>query len=171
MFRVTLANAFAKRTLRPLHEKHQATPVNVLLDSTETDVYSGMAVSLDPVSGRAIKFLSGTNAAVWGLFALDKNSKINDTDGQPTDLPDGTVDTGTPFAIWQGGPDAYFRVTDPEGNVLDGVGWTVGDPVYAIDGGKLADGAGDSTNPLGTVVEVLADGEDVIIQLNAPNYA
>src|SRR3954471_3699101 len=102
MFRVSLANAFAKRTLRPLLEKHQATPVAGTLGATAVTArttYSGMVAGLDTDG----TFKLGTNGVVaYGLFALDHNATIDDLDGQPSDL--------APFAIWQGGPDAYFRI-------------------------------------------------------------
>jgi len=165
MFRVSLNNAFAKRSLRPLHEKHQATPVNVLLalaDPTDK-IYSGMVAALT-VDGTVDVYASGT---AWGLFALDKNDVIDDTNGQPTDL--GSETNGTPFAVWQGGPDAYFRVTDPKVGdadcVISGTGFAVGAPVYAAAGG-LIDATG--TVVIGNVVEVIEDGVDLVIQLSAP---
>jgi len=171
MFRVSLANAFAKRSLRPLHEKHQATPVNVLLDASNAVVvanalYSGMPAELTS-DGQVIPYTTKTNPC-WGLFALDKNDSINDTDGQPTDL--GTDSGGTPFAVWQGGPDAYFRVTDPGNNaVLANVAWVVGDDVYADSSAHNLDRTDtDSGNPvIGHVVEVIGTG-DIVIQLSAP---
>jgi len=165
MFRVSLANAFAKRSLRPLHEKHQATPVQVLLNEADP-VYSGMGAEL--TSDGTVKIFSG--GICYGLFALDKNTVIDDTNGQPTDL--GSATNGTPFAVWQGGPDAYFRVTDPGAHeVIDsGASFTVGGTVKVLDAdGKLDDSGGTGT-VIGQVVEVIA-AHDIVIRLEAPNVS
>lgn len=165
MFRVSLANAFAKRSLRPLHEKHQATPVQVLLDATVTEVYSGQVAELN--ADGTVKKFDGTGTP-WGLFALDKNATIDDTNGQPTDL--GSATNGTPFAIWQGGPDAYFRVTDPGGNevIAANAAFDEGAAVFAIADGKLDD-SGTNANIVGTVVEVIDAASDIVIQVLVPN--
>src|SRR3990172_12599698 len=109
MFRVYLANAFAKRTCTPLYEKHQATPFAGTLDAVEVaalDIYSGMGASLD--SGGEFVICDGASMVPFGLFALDCNPTINDLDGQPA----GTA----PFAVWTGGPDALFKGTTLSSN-------------------------------------------------------
>src|SRR4030067_79638 len=113
MFRVSLANAFAHRTCRPLLEKHQATPVAGTLAAAEItgrDIYSGMVAARNS-SGEFV-ICDGASMVPVGLFALDCNPTINDLDGQPSDL--------APFAVWQGGPDAYFRVDTFSGDATLG---------------------------------------------------
>lgn len=157
MFRVSLANAFAHRTLRPLLEKHQATPVAGTLGSAYgvggTEIYSGMVAALDTDG----TFKLGANGTIaYGLFALDANSTINDLDGQPADLK--------PFAIWQGGPDAYFRIDSPAFNTGGSI--TVGAFLYPDAAGKLAvTGQNSATNaesPAAQVVEVVSSTRLVI---------
>lgn len=164
MFRVSLANAFAKRTLRPLHEKHQATPVAVTLSSTLADnstaigdIYSGMVANIKTSGTEAGVVTRGVNGAVaYGLFALDSNPVINDLEGQPTDL--------RPFAIWQGGPDAYFRIDSPAFNTGGTI--TPGVFLYPDAAGKLAvSGQNSATNaesPAAQVVEVISSTRLVI---------
>lgn len=162
MFRVSLANAFAKRTLRPLLEKHQATPFAGTLDSTaaNTDIYSGMVASL----GSDGEFEISTHATQpFGLFALDSNAVIDDLDGQPNDFgPAGAA--GYPFAVWQGGPDAYFRIDSPAFNTGGSI--TVGSYLYCDASGKLAvSGQNSATNanwPIAQVVEVTSSTRLVI---------
>lgn len=156
MFRVSLANAFAKRTLRPLLEKHQATPVSVSLDSSATDpIYSGMVASL--TSDGTVVISDGSNA--FGLFALDANDIINDLDGQPSDL--------RPFAVWQGGPDAYFRVDAPAFDTSASGTYEPGAALRVADdgSGKLTvDGTG---TVVGQVIEVVS-GTRLVIRVSLP---
>lgn len=157
MFRVSLANAFAKRTLRPLLEKHQATPVAGTLGATAItakDIYSGMVATLDSSTG-SFEVCSAT-AVPWGLFALDHNNTIDDLEGQPSDL--------APFAVWQGGPDAYFRIDTP---AFDGAqSYSVGTPLFSNANGEVT--SVDGTGPvLGTVAEVVS-ATRLVIQLMLP---
>ena len=104
MYRVSLANVSVHRTLTPLYEKHQATPIAVFLDPAETDdIYSGMV--MQRTAATTVGLYDGTSAAAipFGLSALDKNAKINDLDG--LDIK--------PWSVWQGGPDAYFTIKAP----------------------------------------------------------
>lgn len=163
MFRVSLANAFAKRTLRPLFEKHQATPVaGTLASSVTADVYSGMVAALNS-SGEFV-IANNTTTNPWGLFALDKNAAINDLDGQPSDL--------RPFAVWQGGPDMYFRIDAPAMNTTGTV--VVGASLYVDSNGKLAvsdaTGATVGTTRVGDIVEVVSSTRWVI-RLTLPRGA
>jgi hypothetical protein len=153
MFRVSLANAFAHRTLRPLMEKHQATPFPGTLVSTESkDIYSGMVATFDTNGLFKVADNTTTGAALVGLFALDKNPTINDLDGQPTDFSGpGTSGAGTPFAVWQGGPDAYFRIDDPAFNKTGTL--AVGTKLFVDSNGKLA--ASDATGTIGTAVAAI----------------
>jgi hypothetical protein len=162
MFRVSLANAFAKRTLRPLMEKHQATPVPGTLTTGlgvgGTEIFSGQVAMIN-ASG---EFDISDGSAAWGLFALDSNSTIDDLNGQPSDL--------RPFAVWQGGPDAYFRVDDPGSNVVIGAGvfgLSAGDPVYAGSSGEISD---TGTVRIGTLVEVVTASSRIVIQVELPAY-
>ena len=156
MIRVSLANAFAHRTLRPLHEKHQATPVAVTLDSAETgDIYSGMVATL--TSTGTVEICNGTTQVPYGLFALDRNDTINDLDGQPSDL--------APFAVWQGGPDAYFRVDAPAFDTTQT--YTVGDKLYADAAGLISDQLNTDAVAIGRVVEVVSSTR-LIIQVQLP---
>jgi len=168
MIRVSLTNAFSKRTLKPLLEKHQATPLGINLLSTVTDdIYSGYAAALTTEAGGTTGVVRPFSDAdgdteVFGLFALDKNAVINDLDGQPADLK--------PFAVWQGGPDAYFRIDTP---------------AWAVDGGTVAVGAyltassavkgllvpSDGANTVGpNVAEIteVVSSDRLVVRLSAP---
>lgn len=154
MFRVSLANAFAKRTLRPLLEKHQATPISVSLDSSvDEEIFSGMVASL--TSDGTVVISDGSDA--FGLFALDANDKINDLDGQPADL--------RPFAVWQGGPDAYFRVDAPAFDDTATAPYEPGATLYAGGDGKLTSDSGSTV--VGQVIEVVS-GTRLVIRVSLP---
>jgi len=161
MFRVSLANAFAKRTLRPLHEKHQATPVQTTLDTSATgDIYSGMVAELTATGTVIVADASSTAANIFGLFALDKNAIINDLDGQPADL--------LPFAVWQGGPDAYFKIEAP---ALDNTqSYAVGDELVVDTDGKVtkAGKGGAGTVKIGVVTGELTDNSVLEIRVAVP---
>src|SRR5438477_10577033 len=102
MFRVKLSSVFAHRTARPLHEQHQATPLGTFLDPNESGViYSGMVATKSGPD--LVRICDGNADDPFGLFALDKNTVIDDTEGQDQLL----------FAVWQGGPDAYFKIDAP----------------------------------------------------------
>lgn len=162
MFRVSLANAFAKRTLRPLHEKHQATPVQVNLDAGvgATDIYSGMVAELTSSGTVTIADASSTAANIFGLFALDKNSVINDLDGQPADL--------LPFAVWQGGPDAYFKIEVPA--LDDAQTYVVGDELVVASDGKVTKSGvgGAGTVKIGVVTREITDNDVLEIRVLLP---
>jgi len=138
MYRVSLDNVGARRTCRPLYEKHQATPVATFLDAAEAGViYSGMV--LMRTGADTVGLYDGTSATKlpFGLSALDKNTVINDLDGLNI----------KPWAVWIGGPDAMFTIDAPAFD--DGATWAVPTDgtrqnVYATSLGKLttvADGA------------------------------
>ena len=171
MFRVSLANAFAKRTCTPLYEKHQATPFAGTLDATEVaglDVYSGMVASLD--SGGEFVICDGASMVPFGLFALDCNPTINDLDGQPA----GTA----PFAVWTGGPDALFKVTtlasDSGLGAFEDTGtFAVGTILYAGSGGDLGqitDAPNTDAVPIGRVVQVVS-ATTLVVQITLPATA
>lgn len=172
MFRVSLANAFAKRTLRPLLEKHQATPVAVTLDADVTDsIYSGMVAKLN--TDGTVGIADEDTPSPFGLFALDKNDVIDDTAGQPDDLATGLngAVTGRPFAVWQGGPDAYFRV---DGSTEAGKGafdatqsYTVGDDLYAAADGRITNDSSGDGPKIGTVIETVS-GTRLVIRVTLP---
>ena len=172
MIRVSLTNAFAKRTLRPLLEKHQATPLGINLLSTESgDIYSGMVAALTKEAGGTagvVEIADNTSSTdeIFGLFALDKNAVINDLDGQAADMK--------PFAVWQGGPDAYFRIDDPAFET-DSQTYDVGTPLFVSNNGKLCAATGGAitagTNQVGIVTEVPAGGTRLIIRITSPNNA
>jgi len=165
MFRVSLANAFAHRTLRPLLEKHQATPVagtvSFVTDQATTPIYSGMVAKLHTDGTFRI---AANGDIAYGLFALDANPTINDLDGQPADL--------APFAIWQGGPDAYFRIDSPAFNTGGSI--AVGAFLYPDAAGKLAiSGQNSATNaesPAAQIVEVVS-ATRLVIRVLLPTAA
>ena len=167
MFRVSLANVFAHRTLRPLHEKHQATPKQVTLDSSlaqaGTEIFSGFAAELS--ADNTVIIADNSTTIVAGLFALDRNNTINDLDNQPTDL--------APFAIWQGGPDAYFQLDAPAFD--DNESYAAGDTLVVADTGMLtlsaASGGGYATKGTVVVAEVyeVPSASRLVIRLDAPN--
>ena len=170
IFRVSLANAFAKRTCTPLYEKHQATPFAGTLASahvTGLDIYSGMVASLNS-SGEFVA-CDGASMVPFGLFALDCNATINDLDGQPS----GTA----PFAVWTGGPDALFKVSTLSSNSDKGAfedSWTVvvGTKLYAATSGgnavgQLTDAANTDAAPVGTVIQVVS-ATTAIVQILLP---
>ena len=172
MFRVSLANAFAKRTCTPLYEKHQATPFAGTLDAVHVaalDIYSGMVAALD--SGG--EFVAcGENMVPFGLFALDCNPTINDLDGQPA----GTA----PFAVWTGGPDALFKVTTLSSN--DQLGAFESDGTFAVGtklygaatganaAGQITDAKNTDSVEIGRVVQVVS-ATTLIVQITLPASA
>ncbi len=104
MYRVSLANVAARRTCRPLYERHQATPYATFLDEAETgEIYSGMIVYRTGEDTVALLDGASATAKPFGLSALDKNDVINDLDGLNIN----------PFAVWIGGPDAVFTIDAP----------------------------------------------------------
>lgn len=173
MFRVSLANAFAKRTCKPLLEKHQATPVAGSLASANVssrDVYSGMVAARN--SDGDFVPCDGATMVPVGLFALDCNATINDLDGQPSDI--------APFAVWQGGPDAYFQVdtlsSDANLGAFEDSGtFAVGTILYAATTGgnavgQITDAANTDAMPIGRVVEVVS-ATRLIVQILLPGVA
>lgn len=171
MFRVSLANAFAKRTCTPLYEKHQATPFAGTLNATEVTtaaVYTGMVASLNS-SGEFV-ICDGASAVPFGLFALDCNATINDLDGQPS----GTA----PFAVWTGGPDALFKVSTLSSDATKGAfedtgTYAVGTKLYAgtsSDKGQITDENNTDAVPIGRVVEVVS-ATVLVVQMTLPATA
>ena len=170
MFRVSLANAFAKRTCTPLYEKHQATPFAGTLAAahvTSLDIYSGMVAALN--SAGEFVACDGATMEPFGLFALDCNATINDLDGQPS----GTA----PFAVWTGGPDALFKVqtlaSDANLGAFEDAGtFAVGTKVYAATTGgnavgQITDAANTDALPIGRVVQVVS-ATTLIVQVQLP---
>ena len=171
MFRVSLANAFAKRTCTPLYEKHQATPFAGTLASghvTALDVYSGMVANLGTAG--TFNTCDGATEVPFGLFALDCNAAINDLDGQPSGL--------APFAVWTGGPDALFKVrtlsSDATLGAFENTGtFAVGTIIYAGTGadlGQITDAANTDAVPVGRVVEVVS-ATTLVVQITLPAAA
>lgn len=175
MFRVTLANAFAKRTCTPLYEKHQATPfAGTLLAARVTglDVYSGMVAAYASTTDGSFTICDGDANGITsqpvGIFALDCNATINDLDGQPS----GTA----PFAVWIGGPDALFKVTtlssdSTKGAFEDTGTFVVGTRLFAGTGadiGQLTDADPGNNALVGHVVEVTS-ATTMIVQVSLPS--
>ena len=170
MFRVSLANAFAKRTCTPLYEKHQATPFAGTLAAatvTANAVYSGMVAAQD--STGAFVVADGTSDTLlgvpFGLFALDCNPTINDLDGQSA----GT----SPFAVWIGGPDALFKVTTLTSDATKGAfentdTYIVGAPIFCSEAGQITsvDDGGDGL-AIGRVIEVVS-ATTLVVQIQLP---
>lgn len=172
MFRVSLANAFAKRTCTPLYEKHQATPWAGVLDATpltNLSVYSGMVARLG--TDGEFELCDGDSMNPFGLFALDANATINDLEGQPS----GTA----PFAVWTGGPDALFKLStlasDATKGAFENTGtFAVGTTLYAGGTalGRIAQvtddtGSGGDAVPIGRVIEVVS-ATTLVVQILLP---
>lgn len=154
MIRTTLDNVTVKRTCKPLHEQHQATPYAIHLDDAAPQtIYSGMVMAR--TGEDTVDLYDGTSATVrpFGLAALDYNTDINDMDG----LSD------VPFAVWLGGPDAFFQINAPAFDT--GATWAVPTDgtrqlVYANADGELttvADG-----EPVAELIEVVSASRIVI---------
>jgi hypothetical protein len=156
MYRVSLDNVSAQRTCSPLHEKHQATPYATFLDADETaDIYSGMVMAR---SGEdVVSLAAGGTTIPFGLAALDRNAVINDMEGQ----------TSVPFAVWIGGPDAFFEIMAP---AFDS-GQTYAVPtdgtqqlLYSNTDGELSSVA--SGAPVAELIEVVSSSK-IIVRLIA----
>lgn len=170
MIRVSLANAFAKRTCTPLYEKHQATPHAGTLNATAVTnggIYSGMIAALN--SAGEFVVCDGTSDTLlgvpFGLFALDCNTVLNDLDGQPS----GT----SPFAVWTGGPDALFKVSTSAADATKGAfentdTYIVGAPLFASEAGQITsvDDGGDGLS-IGRVIEVVS-ATTLVVQIQLP---
>ena len=172
MIRVSLQNAFSKRTLRPLLEKHQATPIGINLLSTlntaATPIYSGMVAAGTIEAGGSAQVATicdagaDENSRPIGLFALDCNPTINDLDGQASDMK--------PFAVWQGRPDAYFRIDSPAINTTGVSTANIGDTLYSDSTGHLciAAQASNANWPVGQLIEIVSSTRWVV-RLLAPS--
>lgn len=159
MYRVSLDNVGAHRTLTPLHEKHQATPYATFLDADETgEIFSGMVMTRTGADTVALVSDAG-NQKVFGLAALDRNDTIDDLQGLGIQ----------PFTVWQGGPDAYFTVDAPAFD--DGEAYVVPTDgtralLYANDNGQISSAVdGDA---IAELIEVVSDSR-IIIRLLAPS--
>jgi len=159
MYRVSLDNVGARRTCRPLYERHQATPYATFLDPTETDdIYSGMVLMRTGADTVALYDGTSATAKPFGLSALDKNAVINDLDGLNI----------KPWAVWIGGSDAFFTIDAPAFD--DTASWAVPtdgtrELVYATSAGKLTtvvDG-----DPIAELIEVVSDSR-IIVRLLPP---
>jgi len=166
VYRVSLANVAARRTCRPLYERHQATPYATFLDEAETDdIYSGMVVYRTGADTVALLDGASATAKPFGLSALDKNSVINDLDGLNIN----------PWAVWIGGSDAVFTIDAPAFD--DSVSWVV-----PTDGSrqKVYAGTGAATGKLTTtsttagavaeLIDVVSDSR-IIVRLLPPAVA
>lgn len=171
MFRVSLANAFAKRSCTPLYEKHQATPFAGTLAAAEVTtprIYSGMVAALNSTGEFVV--CDGATMVPFGLFALDANAVINDLEGQPA----GTA----PFAVWNGGPDAVFKVRTSAADATKGAfedtgTYAVGTKLYAgttSDIGQLTDENNTDAVPVGRVLEVVS-ATTLVVQITLPASA
>lgn len=164
MYRTTLANAALKRTCTPLHEKHQATPFATFIDpaETSTSIYSGMVAA--KTGPDVVSVCDGATVAPFGLFALDRNAGINDLDGMDMEI----------FAVWIGGPDAYFTIDAPAFD--DTQTYAVGTagvrvPLYAGTGGakgKLTSASpGGNARAVAELVQVV-NASRIIVRLDSP---
>jgi hypothetical protein len=162
MFRVSLENATAKRTCKPLYEQHQATPVATFLDADEAgDIYSGMVMTKTGPDEYSV--CDGATQQPFGLAALDKNDVIDDITGIGLNV----------FAVWQGGPDAYFIVDAPAFD--DAQTYTVPTdgtrvPLYAGTGGakgKLTPADPGAGLAVAELIEVVSAGR-IIVRLFSP---
>lgn len=166
MFRVSLANVAARRTCRPLYEKHQATPYATFLDEAETgNVYSGMVVYRTGADTVALLDGASATAKPFGLSALDKNTVIDDLNGLNIN----------PWAVWIGGSDAVFTIDAPAFDTA--VSYTV-----PTDGSRVKLYAGTSTatgklttsaTTAGAVAELLqvVSSTRIIVRLLPPAVA
>jgi hypothetical protein len=162
MFRTSLANATAQRTCKPLYEQHQATPVATFLAAADVgNVYSGMVATKSGAD--EVRICDGAADDAFGLFALDSNSVINDLDGQDQRI----------FAVWQGGPDAYFVIDAPAFDTSQSYTLVDGEsvPLYAGTGaakGKLTSAnPGGNAQPVAQLIEKVSDTR-IIVRLFAP---
>lgn len=117
MLRVSLANAYIKRTIRPTYAFTQATPKSVFLDpawNKSVDIYPGMA--LMKTSGENVTLLGGstTNNVPIGLssFYCAPVFGIDEITEQGVNAA----------AYWHMGPDAEFQVLAPAFDTA--VSWT-----------------------------------------------
>lgn len=105
MLRTRLAQAYIKRTIRPLYGWTQATPKSVFLDPAwdrSVDIYPGFGfVKLD---GDLVTLPDADADIPYGLGALYVGG----------DGIDEVLDSGiNAFAVWVLGPDAEFEVLAP----------------------------------------------------------
>lgn len=162
MFRTTLANVTAQRTCKPLYEQHQATPVATFLKSTEVgSVYSGMVATKSGPD--EVRICDGNADDAFGLFALDSNPVIDDLQGLDV----------YPFAVWQGGPDAYFVIDAPAFDTTQSYTLVDGEavPLYAGTGsakGKLTSASpGGNAQPIAELIQVVSSTR-IVVRLFAP---
>lgn len=117
MLRVSLANAYIKRTIRPTYAFTQATPKSVFLDpawNKVVDIFPGMA--LMKTSGENVTLLGGstTNNVPIGLSAFYCAPVFG--------IDEITEQGVNAAAYWHMGPDAEFQVLAPAFDA--GVAWT-----------------------------------------------
>lgn len=112
MLRTTLANSWAKRTLKPLYAFSQSTPKAVFLDpawiaAPAVPIYAGMAMA--KTIGDSVTLVGdGTTGPLvpYGLAAF--------MEGVPGIESEITNQGGpNPAAVWVLGPDAEFEVSAP----------------------------------------------------------
>lgn len=156
-----LANVDARRTAKPLYEKHQATPHHTYLDPDETgQIYSGMVMA--KTGADEVSLADGATQDAFGLSALDKN-----------DVMDDSGDGSNAWAVWQGGPDAEFLIFAPafDTGVAYAVPTTgVAVPLFAGTGaarGKLTS-ANTGRRPVAQLLEVVSSTA-IRIRLQAPS--
>lgn len=112
MLRTTLANSYAKRTLKPLYAFSQSTPKAVFLDpayiaAPAVPIYAGMALA--KTVGDAVTLVGdGTTGPLvpYGLAAF--------MEGVPGIESEITNQGGpNPAAVWVLGPDSEFEISAP----------------------------------------------------------
>lgn len=108
MLRVSLANAYIKRTLRPTYAFTQATPKSAFLDpnwNKSVDIYPGMA--LMKTAGENVTLL-GTGGVPYGLSAFF--CAPNYPNGPIDEITDQGVNA---CAVWTLAADAEFQILAP----------------------------------------------------------
>lgn len=159
MKRVSLSNVHAQPTCTPTHEKHQATPYACFLDPSENkNIYSGMVMMRS--GAETVKVYDGSSATAlpFGIAALERNEDIDDL----REL------NGNMFAVWIGGPDAFFTVRAPAFDVTKSYAVPTNGTrtlLYANANGQItseADGVA-----IGELINVLSDNE-IEIRLSLP---
>jgi hypothetical protein len=117
---LNLAQAFMKRTIRPVYAHHSAVPYACFLDldavPSSTVVYPGMVAS--KTTGEQMRVCNATTVP-FGLFGNFINGTMDELQGK------------TEIGVWTGGSDAVFEVLagpgadgDPEEGPLDkSVNW------------------------------------------------
>lgn len=182
MLRVTLANAHAKRTLKPLYAFTQSTPKAVFLDpawlaAPAVPIYAGMAMA--KLAGDLVTVVgNGTTGpeTPYGLAAF--------MEGVPGIESEITNQGGpNPCAVWVLGPDSEFEITAPAfDSTATWTDVTTGTPplVYAFTTGAKrgqlcpvasgTPGTDITDKPVGRLLKVISASKIVVGGLDA-NWA